>query len=1035
MKITRVELSNIKPFAERAFDFADGVNVLSGPNGSGKSTVFEAIGYALFGVKASDFIGSADRFVRKGFKTGTVRVAFTAVDGADYQVERKVGAASSWHLFQVSPDGLRAVETKGNDETEAALTRLLGLSHSRSLGVQFTTIIGPPQARFDGAFGATGKPRMDEFDRILGISAWTEANSKALGIDNEAKGRIRLGEERSTSLGERTAKFDEVVIALQATTNARDALTAELAASERSLTEVAALIVTLEAAQALASERRSAAEAAGAAFALATERAVIARRDHDESVEAVVICNRTRDEFEAHVSAAKALAALDEERRERDRLSRHKNDLDADIARTEVEATAAITNASTELERLESDRAVEIQALSVAESDLDLIATSLEKTRAVDLAASRWVSAFAGLSSPAVAVSVAHRATANLVDAYTEVSLLRSEVAGREEVASKVARSTKSLERATAAVITVASIDAQLERFRHDVVSLSSGHCPILDESCLNLAGSVETGNEPGVLPEPLARRIALAEAARERAVQEKLVTELEAAQHSKALQQLAVLDAAAIRLGKVEADFQRRCESATVALDGVVASQRDSAIRSWLHEASADLDTDPVADAVARLEAVGVPAFPRLSLVSAQGTEAIDDEHPLASAVAALGEAERELTAAWRAVGEAASSVRARVSHELSRLEERHRSIAMTIDSTKERLRAASDRIVTYRESLTDAERRLSGLGPKRQQAVETAEALAAFHDLDERIESARTLLAASRDGHNRFQQNEPRAIQHDALKTLLAAADGARAAAESALSEAHASAATAAAAFDPAALAAARESEKQLAAARSGQHARLAAAVVELERLSGERDVLARMRDEKRAIDRELVLLRKTHAAIASMRSAVMAKVPTRLASRIRDDVSIHADRIYRRISGSDEELRWGDDYQIQLVDMATNAKGELVERIRSDSQLSGGQKMTAVIALRLALLQMTRSSLGFFDEPTSNLDAERRARLADAFRDLGEGRDESGGGRWYGQLFLISHDAAFTEITDHTTWLDAVDSSPGASIDQPG
>ena len=1035
MKINRVELTNIKPFAERAFDFADGVNVLSGPNGSGKSTVFEAIGYALFGVKASDFIGSADRFVRKGFKTGTVRVSFTAVDGVDYVVERKVGAVSSWHLFQVTPDGLRAVETKGNDETEAALTRLLGLSDSRSLGVQFTTIIGPPQARFDGAFGATGKPRMDEFDRILGISAWTEANSMALGVDNEAKGRIRIGEERSASLSDRTAKFDDVVTAFKATTIARDALTAELAASDKGLTEVAALIVTLEAAEALASERRSAAEAAGTAFALATERAAFARQKLDASVEAVAICKVTRDEFDAHIAATNALSVLDEERKERDGLSRRKNVLDADIAKTEVEATAAIANATTELERLETDRAMENQTLAVAESDLELIVAGLEKTGGMDLAAARWVSALAGLPSPAAAVSVAHRAIANLVDAYTEVSSLRSEVAGRDEVASRAARSESSVERATAAVVAVASIDAQLERFRHDVASLSSGHCPILDESCLNLAGSVDTGNESGTMPAPLARRIDAAEAALAQAVEAKRTTERDAAEHSKALQQLAVLDAAAIRLEKVEADFQRRCESATAALACAVASQRDSAARSWLDEAPTDLDPGTVADAVASLEAIGVPPVPRLSLGSAQGAGAITEVHTLADAVAALNDTEHELAAAWIAIGDAASSARARVSHELSILEERHRSITTTIASTKERLLAASDRTVTYRESRADAERRLAGLEAQRKQAGEIAAALAAFVDLDERIESAKARLTASRDGHNRFQQNEPLATRHDEMEALLAAAADARAAAESALNEAHAAAATAAAAFDPSALAAAREHEKQLAAARSGQHARLAAAVVEHARLGAERDELARMRDEKRAIDRELVLLRKTHAAIASMRSGVMAKVPPRLASRYRDDVSIRADRIYRRIAGSDEELRWGDDYQIQLVDMATNAKGDLVERVLNDNQLSGGQKMTAVIALRLALLQMTRSSVGFFDEPTSNLDAERRARLADAFRDLGEGRDENGGGRWYGQLFLISHDAAFTEITDHTTWLDAIDSTPMLSPDQPG
>ena len=56
MRIERVELKNIKPFVERSFDFADGVNVLCGMNGAGKSTVFEAIGYALFGVQPQAFL-------------------------------------------------------------------------------------------------------------------------------------------------------------------------------------------------------------------------------------------------------------------------------------------------------------------------------------------------------------------------------------------------------------------------------------------------------------------------------------------------------------------------------------------------------------------------------------------------------------------------------------------------------------------------------------------------------------------------------------------------------------------------------------------------------------------------------------------------------------------------------------------------------------------------------------------------------------------------------------------------------------------
>ena len=89
-----------------------------------------------------------------------------------------------------------------------------------------------------------------------------------------------------------------------------------------------------------------------------------------------------------------------------------------------------------------------------------------------------------------------------------------------------------------------------------------------------------------------------------------------------------------------------------------------------------------------------------------------------------------------------------------------------------------------------------------------------------------------------------------------------------------------------------------------------------------------------------------------------------------------------------------------------------GELRER--SDDQLSGGQTMSAVVALRLAMLQTIGARIAFFDEPTSNLDATRRENLAHAFRAIDVGKEEVTE-HWYDQLFLISHDVAFTEVTD--------------------
>lgn len=1032
MKINRVELTNIKPFAERAFDFADGVNVLSGPNGSGKSTVFEAIGYALFGVSARDFIGSADRFVRKGFKTGIVRVHFTAVDGLDYLVERKAGATSNWNLFQTTPDGPRAVETKGNPETEEALTRLLGLSDNRSLGSQFTTIIGPPQARFDGAFGVTGKDRKDEFDRILGISAWNDAWSKALGIENEAKRRIGSYEQRSASLAERTAKLDDVVSALKATAASRDALTAEIAASDAALTETAASIAILEAAETRAAELRSAAESASTAFALATERAVTARRDLTASVEAVALCKGSKDDFETHNAATRALAEFDKQRKERDELSRRAQTFGSEIAKTETEAAAAIANAATELERLESDQESESKALESAESELATIVLDREEAGELDASASGWVSAFAGLLSPAAAVSAARRLIADVAAVQSEVTALRSELADRDAVANRAAHAEASRESATSAATALAAIDAQLERFRHDRTSLALGHCPILDETCGNLADAVEVDGESDVLPAPLARRIADAESSRQAALEAKRTAELESTESSRALQQLAVLEATAGRLKKAEAKLVRQSESATNALAAVDHSIRECGVRSWLDDAPKGLELDAVKAAVSRLEASALPPRSIPTIDPASPSSWLADDGAIDVVVNRLDDSERELAAAWTAIASAAAESKASVSSERLRLDERHRAISAAIASARKRIQVAADRARVHRQSRLDAEQRLAGLDAVRRQAGGIATALTAFVDLDRSVEAEQSRLAASREGHGRFQQNEALAKRHAELETQHSIASATLAAAETAMNEALTASAAAGASCDPVALLAARDREKRTAAERSGQHARLAAAVGEMTRLTTERDELVLLRDEKRAIDRELVLLRKTQSAIAAMRSGVMTKVPERLASRYRDDVSIRADRIYRRIAGTDEELRWGDDYQIQLVDIAANAKGEPFERIRYDNQLSGGQKMTAVIALRLALLQMTRSSVGFFDEPTSNLDAERRSRLAEAFRDLGEGRDgfdtdPGRGGRWYGQLFLISHDVAFTEITDHTTWLEPVNSTP--------
>lgn len=66
--------------------------------------------------------------------------------------------------------------------------------------------------------------------------------------------------------------------------------------------------------------------------------------------------------------------------------------------------------------------------------------------------------------------------------------------------------------------------------------------------------------------------------------------------------------------------------------------------------------------------------------------------------------------------------------------------------------------------------------------------------------------------------------------------------------------------------------------------------------------------------------------------------------------------------------------------------------VMRERTDDQLSGGQTMSAVVALRPALLQTIGARMAFSDEPPSSLDSSRRKNLAHVFPAIDVDREEA-------------------------------------------
>ena len=94
----------------------------------------------------------------------------------------------------------------------------------------------------------------------------------------------------------------------------------------------------------------------------------------------------------------------------------------------------------------------------------------------------------------------------------------------------------------------------------------------------------------------------------------------------------------------------------------------------------------------------------------------------------------------------------------------------------------------------------------------------------------------------------------------------------------------------------------------------------------------------------------------------------------------------------------LRWTEDYGI-----AIDAGGHE----RMFAQLSGGEQMSAALAVRLSLLrEMSNISIAFFDEPTTNLDEARREALVRQILAV----------QGFRQLFVISHDDTFEQATQN-------------------
>ncbi len=191
--------------------------------------------------------------------------------------------------------------------------------------------------------------------------------------------------------------------------------------------------------------------------------------------------------------------------------------------------------------------------------------------------------------------------------------------------------------------------------------------------------------------------------------------------------------------------------------------------------------------------------------------------------------------------------------------------------------------------------------------------------------------------------------------------------------------------------------ESEKRLAETR----ANLANAHTRATQLENEIERLRLVRREMQTDVLEKERFEKIYHATEFIRDTLKKSAPL-VARNYVYHVSLEAAQMFREITGNSERnLKWTEDYAVVLEEDGYE---------RPFTVLSGGEQMAAALSVRLALLkQLSDIRLAFFDEPTTNMDAVRRERLAEQISLISQRKT-------FDQLFVISHDDTFESFADN-------------------
>ena len=1006
MLITRIELENIKSYRHMTIDFRRGTTAISGANGAGKTTIVEAIGYALFDHLAYN----QGQFVREGEKYGCVVVHLIGNDDRPYTVERRVGAGAHWFIY----------DDEANDRLEQRadvtdkLHDLFGIDRERSLTALFRDALGVPQGTFTAIFLEAASKRKLTFDALLQIEDYKTAFDYLLEAQKVYKEQIQTQQGEIRRLQYETRDLESWRVSLAEMHQQYQQQTTQFAQGTQHLEQLDArekVLKQLEQALQQAEQRHTLCE-----NTYNTNSARLEDREKELQLArtAQQIVEVSLTDYSRYLAAEGELKQLRSDAQKRDALQIRK----AEYARTLTKISTTIGHLHGRLEEVAAANRRLLDLLPLVDEQVELEKQRDALTGNVKLYDSlvvegkrlvqqrdEYVNKQETLRRSIASIEPLQPVAELLQERMEVMAKLQAQVQQRgnkqrqlmekrEQLRQKQEERENTTTRLRKAESNVAKIEEHrseaeelpMLRRQHDQFSeqryrlegnidgyLASrkqsvgGQCPFLHEPCLNI-------NQRGVASlESYFDNLLTQEQTRLAAICQ---------QQTAAVERITFVQKYADALARMEQYVMQRDNAAEhlqrLAIE-ITRMEREVA------ELALDLETLKSIDA----------QIARATAGRDESQRAYEQVHKLDGLRMQVQQLQEQTEQAEEVIAE-----RRRQSKELSGSREQLQQVnaaLVALGDPRAQRHTQQETIKQgpiYEQQLQDEQQKQK----QTEQILEQIEQqLVTYAELDMHIGNQEGILQQCHVGHTNYQRNEQTAKllpqRQQAFEAMLSQTDQAREnlhTAEQALEEAKA-------AFN----------EQELFAIRS----ELTELHGNLQRLSGEiqrtqQDIVVLeqkivvadgLKLSLQAAEEEQATLEELQTMMEQFRKILKEAAPYVLKAML-NDISAEANRIFGEVMGDRAaQLSWQNDYEIILRRGGVD---------RTFAQLSGGEQMSAALAVRLALLKkLSTLNIAFFDEPTQNMDELRRMNLAEQIRRV----------RGFEQLVVISHDDTFEQGLD--------------------